>query len=109
MEITALIAKTRTEIADLRSRAAQAATEAGSGQLTAQIIPLQTYLSDLLAANSRRLVGDIVRFETGSGVVTGKVREILNSPGGVELAVISVGATCHCVPCDELIIAEGNP
>lgn len=108
MQLEKLIQTTRDSISALRERAGREKTDGAAGQLAAQRIPLESFLRDLIAANQKRLIGDLVTFQNEGVKHTGKVRELVESPDGTTFAVIGVGATCHAVDVAELQLAQEN-
>lgn len=102
MKIETIIQSTRAKIEELRSAGGHAKAEASAGMLASQRLQFERFLTDLLQANAKRLVGDFVSWDCDGETLKGKVRQLIVSPDNIEMAIVSTGATCHVVPVSEL-------
>jgi hypothetical protein len=70
---------------------------------------VERFLTELLAANSRRLLNTIVEWDADGATLSGKVFQIIANPANLETAVIAAGTACHVVPVAQLRIPGGKP
>lgn len=105
MQIETLIQSARDRIQELQAAGANAKAEGMVGQLAAQRIRVEKFLTDLLAANAKRLIGDFVSWDCDGSTLTGKVRQLIVDPTNCEMAIVGTGSTCHVVPVAELKLA----
>jgi hypothetical protein len=108
VDIQIAIQNTRSKIQALRDKGRNAG-EQSAGALAAQRIGLERFLTELLAANSRRLLNTIVEWDADGATLSGKVFQIIANPANLETAVIAAGTACHVVPVAQLRIPGGKP